>query len=83
VDDALLKATELRLAGNAAARGGDFRRAEALYSQGLELQAREGRAGQGILCNVGAAILRCRAAQAGQSTNGRLPPLLTWVLTKS
>jgi hypothetical protein len=38
VDDRLLRATELRLAGNAAARDGDLRRAAALYSQGLEAQ---------------------------------------------
>jgi hypothetical protein len=38
VDQALLRATELRLAGNAAAGSGDFRRAEQLYTQGLELQ---------------------------------------------
>ncbi len=37
VNDALLKATELRLAGNAAAQGGDLGRALKLYTQGLEL----------------------------------------------
>lgn len=38
VDEALLQATELRLAGNAAARGGQLARAERLYTQALELQ---------------------------------------------
>lgn len=38
VDAALLKATELRLAGNAAARAGDLRQAFNLYTVGLELQ---------------------------------------------
>ncbi|EFN56786.1 hypothetical protein CHLNCDRAFT_59647 [Chlorella variabilis] len=43
VDAALLKATELRLAGNAAARGGDLQRAAQLYTRGIELQAPAGR----------------------------------------
>lgn len=38
VDEALLRATELRLAGNAAAGDGRFARAAELYTQGLELQ---------------------------------------------
>lgn len=38
VDAALLKATELRLAGNSAAMGGDFRRALDLYTVGLEME---------------------------------------------
>ena len=33
VDTAMLKATELRLAGNAAARAGDLRKAEQLFSE--------------------------------------------------
>lgn len=33
VDAAMLKATELRLAGNAAARAGDLRKAEQLFSE--------------------------------------------------
>ncbi|KAL4444073.1 hypothetical protein ABPG75_011810 [Micractinium tetrahymenae] len=43
VDEALLKATELRLAGNAAARDGQLARAAELYTQGLELQPSAGR----------------------------------------
>lgn len=40
VDDLLLKATEMRLAGNAAARGGNLKKALAYYTAGLELQVR-------------------------------------------
>jgi tetratricopeptide (TPR) repeat protein len=43
VDDTLLKATELRLAGNAAARRGDLQGADELYSRGIELAAPTGR----------------------------------------
>ncbi|KAL4429988.1 hypothetical protein ABPG77_004358 [Micractinium sp. CCAP 211/92] len=43
VDEALLQATELRLAGNAAARGGQLARAERLYTQALELRPPAGR----------------------------------------
>jgi tetratricopeptide (TPR) repeat protein len=43
VDESLLKATELRLAGNAAARSGDLKRACALYTVGLELDPPGGR----------------------------------------
>lgn len=43
VDEALLRATELRLAGNAAAGDGRFARAAELYTQGLELQPPVGR----------------------------------------
>ena len=78
VDDRLLRATELRLAGNAAARDGDLQRAAVLYSQGLQAQvcsclgragqgrAGQGRAGQGraVSCN---ALLAAKpgAAQSG------------------
>lgn len=43
VDETLLKATELRLAGNAAARSGDLKRACTLYTVGLELDPPGGR----------------------------------------
>lgn len=43
VDEALLKATELRLAGNAAARAGDLKRACSLYTVGLDLDPPGGR----------------------------------------
>ncbi|BDA51101.1 probable protein STIP1 homolog at C-terminar half [Coccomyxa sp. Obi] len=42
IPDVLLKATELRLAGNAEARGGDLRRAVELYTQGIELRPPSG-----------------------------------------
>lgn len=43
VDETLLKATELRMAGNAVARSGDLKRACALYTVGLELDPPGGR----------------------------------------
>ncbi|KAK9902104.1 hypothetical protein WJX75_004561 [Coccomyxa subellipsoidea] len=42
IPEVLLKATELRLAGNAEARGGDLRRAVELYTQGIDLRPPSG-----------------------------------------
>ena len=48
VDEVLLRATELRLAGNVAARGGELARAAQLYTQALDLQVW----GLGFLVNL-------------------------------
>lgn len=55
VDADLLKATELRLAGNAAARGGDLKKALALYTVGLELEVRRFLESGGCCLAAGAA----------------------------
>ena len=55
IDQAYLKATELRLAGNAAARGGSLAKAEALFLQALDLQPPRGR--HVLLANLSATRL--------------------------
>ena len=55
IDQTYLKATELRLAGNAAARGGSLAKAESLFTAALDLQPPRGR--HVLLANLSATRL--------------------------